>query len=461
MQTKRKKIIITVVTVVAVLLAVAAVGLGVYFGLFTSKGSAYSTPRIDLSVMPENVPDDLKYLYDVTVVDDGDGGESYLAHPDSILMPNAEGTETLYTFYVCGHGKGAIAVKSSADGGLTYSERQTNIPSSWAKSEETPTVYRLDFQSGETKYILISACPKWSGYTSGDGFCASVTDKDGNWSEFERFYGKNDSPHLNPIVAMSSLIHLKENGEYVDKWMGFFHDNNFKLYSTILTFENGNQMWSEPTEFLKNSYDANGKTIDQRLKAKGANLCELLVIRNDGGNGNVLCLIGRSNTKRINSLMAFSYDEGKTWTKLKEAPAELNGERHKAVYDGDRLFITFRSIERDPALLKKYKATTFVSEGWVAWVGTFDSLTDWYYNGESTGQYRLKLAHIYDEGQTSPDYVAGADTGYCGVTMVDGYIVVTTYGRALAGVDKTVIVSKRLKLADIDRLYEAYSAVQR
>lgn len=452
MVSRKKRIITIIIIIVAVLLVLAAIGAGIYFGVFTSRGSAYTVPRVDLSVEPENVPDDLKYLYDLTVVDEGDGGESYLAHPDSILMPTDEG-EALYTFYVCGHGKGAIAVKSSTDGGLTYSERITDIPSSWAKSEETPTVYRLDFADGKTRFLLVSACPKWAGYKEGNGFCASVTDSDGNWTEFERFYGKGEDPHLYPIVAMSSLIHLKENGSYVDKWMGFFHDNQFRLFSTVLTFDSdGNMQWSVPQEFLKNSYDSNGKTIDQRLKAKGVNLCELLVIRNESGNGDVLCMIGRSNTKLINSLMAFSYDEGKTWSELKEVPPELNGERHKAVYDGNRLFIAFRSIERDPKLLKEYKATKFVSESWVAWVGTFEALTDWYYNGHAEGTYRVKLAHMYLDGQTEPCGNANADTGYSGVTLVDGYIVVSTYGRAIAGSDKTVIVSKRIKLSDLDRL---------
>ena len=40
---------------------------------------------------------------------------------------------------------------------------------------------------------------------------------------------------------MASLTRLKENGEFVDKWMGFFHDSDFYNYKTILTFdENGN-----------------------------------------------------------------------------------------------------------------------------------------------------------------------------------------------------------------------------
>ncbi len=453
-QLKREKIIVITAIILLEIIVLGIIGTGIYLGMYSSVGHAYSLNRIDLTIRNNSVPDELKYMYDTTIVDDGDGGEPYLAHPDSIVMPTKDGQDAIYTFYVLGHGKGEIATKYSLDGGLTYSSRLTTTPQSWEKSEETPTVYRLDFQDGHTQFLLVSACPKWVGYKEGNGFCASITDEDGNWSEFERFYGKNDTPHLYPIVAMSSLVHLKENGEYVDKWMGFFHDNKFRLFSTILSFEDGKMHWSTPTEYLENSYDETGKNISQTLKAKAVHLCEVLVVRNDGGNGDVLCMIGRSDTKLMNSLMTFSYDEGKTWSQLKEVPAELNGERHKAVYDGNRLLITFRSIERDSALVKSYHTNKFISEGCVAWAGSFESLENWYYHGESTGQYRIKLFHTYLNGQTTSTFRANPDTGYCGVVIIDGYITVCTYGKAIAGSDKTVIISRRIKLDDIDKLYQ-------
>lgn len=78
-------------------------------------------------------------------------------------------------------------------------------------------------------------------------------------------------------------------------------------------------------------------------------MCEVECIRSEQGNGDELCLITRSNSKKINSLVSFSKDEGKTWSKPVELPAALNGERHKAEWTKDgRLFITFRSIERGP-----------------------------------------------------------------------------------------------------------------
>jgi len=37
-----------------------------------------------------------------------------------------------------------------------------------------------------------------------------------------------------PIVAMASLTQLKENGQFVDKWMGLFYDGDFYNYKSIL-----------------------------------------------------------------------------------------------------------------------------------------------------------------------------------------------------------------------------------
>lgn len=447
-----KKGKIAIISTVCVVFVLAVILTSVYFGLYSSIGKTYSTTRIDLSIKPSNLPSELEYLYDFTIVDQGDLGETYLAHPDSIMMPDESGNMALHTFYALGHGRGEIALKTSLDGGKTYSERLTNLPESWKYSEETPTVFRLDFLDGGVKYILISACPKWPGYKQGNGFCVSLC-TDGVWSEFERFYGEGDNPHLYPVVAMSSLVRLKKNGEFVDEWMGFFHDSNFNLYSTVLSFADGKMHWSEPKEYLANSYNGNGKSINQTLKAKATKACEVLVVRSEQGNGDTLCMITRSDTRLINSLMAFSYDEGKTWSELKEVPSELNGQRHKAIYDGNRLFITFRSVERDISFVSGADKNHFASEGCVAWVGTFQDLENWYYNGKCGSQYRIKIAHTYVAGQTQPTYFANDDTGYCGLALTcDGYIVVTTYGKALQGSDKTVIFSKRIKLSDIDKL---------
>ena len=102
------------------------------------------------------------------------------------------------------------------------------------------------------------------------------------------------------------------------------------------------------------------------------------------------------------------------------------------------------------------------SEGWVAWVGTYDDLK----NG-AEGQYRIKIAHTYLDQQNEPSIVANSDTGYCGnVVLDDGAIVTSSYGvfsteekeNGKYNTDKgkqkrkTFIVSKRIKLSDVEKL---------
>ena len=163
-------------------------------------------------------------------------------------------------------------------------------------------------------------------------------------------------------------------------------------------------------------------------------------------------------------MIAFSYDEGKTWSEPTEAPSALNGERHKAEYTSDgRLFITFRSIERGPKASANIKNSTdkkrgWISEGLVAWVGTYEDLK----NG-TEGDYRIKIAHIYNDDQKKPEYYAGSDTGYCGnVVLEDDTIVTCGYGKFSPdeklsdGTLRTYIASKRINLKDTDELVNKY-----
>ena len=410
-----------------------------YFG---NGAGNYSIPLVRLDVMPENTPDELKYLYETSVVDNG---LDYIGHPDAILLKDG----SILDVYPSGHGKGAVRSKISYDGGITYPGIIENQPKSWETSRETPTVYRLEFSDGTPdKILLICGNPDWrDGKGTIGGFNFSLSDDEGKtWTEFELCFGKKDEVTVIPIVAMASLTRLKENGKFVDKWMAFFHDRRFINYKTILSFENGKPVWSKPEPYF-----AKHRSIEKK-----ANMCEVEVVRSDCGKGDELCLIARCNNKRYNSILSFSKDEGKTWSKPVFVPSALNGERHKADYTPDgRLFITFRSIERDKEKIEKYSVEhmkNWFSEGWVAWVGTYDDLK----NGRE-GQYRIKLAHTYLKKQTEPALSANADTGYCGnVVFDDGTIVTSTYGafgeKKADGDYKTYVVSKRLRLADVDKL---------
>ncbi len=444
-----RKIIMIILAAAVVAGVIAGIVMLVRQENFT--GSDYSVPVLDLSEMPDELKGtEFEYLYELSVVD---SSRDYMAHPDSVLLKNGN----ILTVYPAGHGKGAVLNKISTDGGKTWNGEVENTPESWINSQETPTVYRLEFSDGRPdKLILISANPKWPNSKTVGGFECSVSEDEGKtWSEFERFYDLESEYPVTPIVAMASLTRLKENGEFVDKWMGFFHDADFYNYKTILTFdEEGNMHWSTPEKYF----------AEHREIEKSSNMCEVEVVRSDKGQGDELCLITRSNSKKINTLISFSSDEGKTWSEPKEAPAALNGERHKAEYTSDgRLFITFRSIERG-AKAAEYAKTADISKGWiseglVAWVGTYEDLKQ-----GNEGDYRIKLAHIYLEGQSEPEYYAGSDTGYNGnVVLEDDTIVTCGYGKFSTEEKtengrelKTYICSKRINLKDTDKLVEKY-----
>lgn len=483
----RKRIILTVVLILVATLALT--------GCSVPDVAAYTIPQIDLSEKLVRLPgedvniseeDIAKYSYlfnESTVVDNS---TNYIAHPDSILLKEkALGasefvyTDDILTMFPLGHGKGALKAKISTDGGKTYKEENTlkNTPKTWENSQETPTLYRLDFKEEKNKdkpdrLVMIAGNPYWPSSNGQsyerNGFNVSYSDPtqldDGTWvegrewTEFETFWGKDafgwweSFKAYDAIVAMSSLTQLKdENGNWVDQWMGLFHDHSFNCYKTILTFdENDKMQWSKPEKYFS----------DYRQIQFKSQMCEVECVRSDGGEGDTLAIITRSNSKKMNSMVSFSEDEGKTWSEPKELPSAISGERHKAEwiqYNGEwKLFITFRSIERNKANLASFApglTTGWFSEGWVAWVGDFDDLK----NG-TEGDFRVKLAHTYlSSEQTGPARSANADTGYCGnVVLTDGTIVTCSYGKFTQGSDDTYILSKRVRIEDLFALANAY-----
>jgi hypothetical protein len=137
----------------------------------------------------------------------------------------------------------------------------------------------------------------------------------------------------------------------------------------------------------------------------------------------------RENTHKGNSLVMFSTDEGKTWSKPIDTPWGLTGDRHMGVTLADgRLMIAFR----DQAINSPTRGH------FVAWVGTYDDVKN-----SRPGQYRIKLLHNF----------AKWDCGYPGVELLpDGTIVATTYLKYQPGEAKHSVVTTRFKINETDDL---------
>ncbi len=352
-----------------------------------SKG--FSIPLIDLSEERQR-----------QVIVDREPGQ-YLGHPTTVLL---EDKKTIIAVYPKGHGRGAIIMKRSTDGGLTWSNRLPT-PKSWETSLETPTIHRVIDRRGKKRLIVFSGLyPIRMAFSEDDGQ---------SWSELKPI------GDFGGIVAMGSVERLK-NGDYV----ALFHDDGryfrkdgknskfMTLYQTIS--KDGGMTWGEPQELFKS---------DQ------IHLCEPGVIRSP--NGKQLAMLLRENRRVRNSFVMFSNDEAKTWSQPVELPASLTGDRHTGKYSKDgRLFISFRDMAPE----------TPTKGDWVAWVGRYEDIAK-----QREGQYRVRLM---DNHKNKSGWEA--DCAYPGVEILpDGSFVTTTYGHWIPN-EAPYIVSIRLKLKELD-----------
>lgn len=363
----------------------------------------------------------------------------YLGQPDMIMLDDEE---TLMTVYPIGHGAGPIVMQVSKDGGKTWREK-TDTPHSWRESLETPTIYKLRFRSGRTKLLLISGRPNWHGNERG-GWQTSISDDHGvTWSEFQTIHSTLRTGSENwTTVAMASLIQLKDaNGEWIDQWMGVYHNEQFINYQTFLTFDaEGNAQWSEPKPYLK----------EHRDKESEYKICEVGLFRSP--DGNTITALGRAQSHQHESAIFHSTDEGRTWTEPLPAHPSIRGERHKAAYDpiSGRLVITFREILFSYDENGRLLADEWLAGDWVAWVGTYETLIE-----KTAGDYVLKLAEDWTNTPKS------GDTGYAGIVVkTDGTFILDSYGHWDKEFSKTwtegvltdlcYIIQATFKLTDIE-----------
>ena len=347
----------------------------------------YSIPTIDLADQSHR-----------QVVVDREAGQ-YLGHPTTVLL---EDGKTILCVYPKGHGRGAIVFKRSVDGGLTWSDRLPT-PASWATSLETPTIHRVVDVDGRRRLIL------WSGLFPAR---LAVSDDDGaSWSELQR------AGDWGGIVVMGCVEPLRKPGRY----LAMFHDDGryhsadatptnpptFTLYQTFS--DDGGLTWSEPQAVWR------GADI---------HLCEPGCIRSP--DGRQLAVLLRENSRRRNSYVIFSDDEGASWSEPRELPGALTGDRHTAKYGPDgRLLVSFRD--------QTHESPT--RGDWVAWVGAYSDIVE-----GREGQYRVRLM----------DNLQHADCAYPGVeVLADGTFVLTTYGHWAAD-EPPYICSVRVRLDELD-----------
>jgi hypothetical protein len=345
------------------------------------------------------------------IIVDREAGQ-YLGHVTTVLL---EDGKTIIAVYPKGHGRGAIVMKRSTDGGLTWSGRLPT-PGSWATSQEVPTIYRTVDKSGKKRLIMFSGLYP---------IRQAVSEDDGaTWTELTPI------GDFGGIVAMGSCVRLN-SGDY----LAMFHDDGryiagktakrgdkngspkFTLYQTLSA--DGGLTWSAP------------RAIAQHPQA---HLCEPGIVRSP--DGKQLAVLLRENSRKLNSFVIFSNDEGQTWSEPRELPAALTGDRHTAKYLPDgRLFITFRDTTRQSP----------TKGDWVAWLGHYDDIVK-----GTEGICRIRLM------KNNKD----ADCCYPGLELLpDSTVVTTTYGHWTPG-EMPYIVSVRFKPQELDAKLKAGQVLQ-
>ena len=333
------------------------------------------------------------------VIVDREPGQ-YLGHPTTVLL---EDGKTVLTVYPKGHGRGAIVLKRSTNGGLTWSER-LSVPENWATSLETPTIHGVVDAQGKKRLIV------WSGLYPAR---LSVSEDDGEtWTPLK------PAGDWGGIVVMGSVEPLRDQpGHY----LALFHDDG-------RFFAKSPKLIKPPvmTLYQTESHDG-GLTWDgprALFASSDIHLCEPGLIRSPDDKQLVVLL--RENLRHRNSHVIFSNDEGRTWTPPRELPAALTGDRHVGKYGPDgRLFISFRDMTRESA----------TKGDWVGWVGTYEDIV-----AGREGQYRVRIMHNTKD----------ADCAYPGVEVLpDGTFVATTYGHWTKD-ESPYVVSVRFKLSELD-----------
>lgn len=398
-------------------------------------GSCFSQNKNDTPYLTIPIIDLDKDTFMQVVVDKEDG--QYLGHPTTVLL---EDGKTILTVYPKGHGRGAIVYKKSTDGGLTWSER-IPVPESWATSLEVPAIHRVTGREGKKRLIVFSGLyPARIALSEDDGNTWSELKKAGDWGG---------------IVLMASVVQLKTgNGHY----MALFHDDMRFMTS------DGQEKYAEDrktndqilfTLYKSLSYDG-GLTWSHPeaiMSRRDMNLCEPGIIRSP--DGKKLAVLLRENSRRQNSQIIFSDNEGETWSSPRPLPNELNGDRHVLRYAPDgRLLVVFRdrspmNFSKDLTGLAKESGEVNLNEvavvtgkgsptegDWAGWVGSWEDLL----KGKE-GQYRIRFK----------DNIHSWDCCYPGVELLpDGTFVVTTYGHWEKD-KQPYILSVRFKLNELDK----------
>jgi len=372
-----------------------------------------------IELPPSSLPtaDDLVPVVDISgdaarqvVIVEG-SKDRYEGHPTTLL---ADDGKTVFCVWTTGHGGPCGQMARSDDAGLTWTRLDASLPPVYGRTHRNcPVLQKAHLPNGKTRYFVFSAKA-----SEGTGLGILVSDDFG-----KTWYESPCQPHLSAGMPPTGFMELK--------------DGTLALFGQM--FKDKGQAKDRPTDdqavWMSVSTDGGLTWGPARAvaAAESRNLCEPCCLRSPDGAS--LALVMRENRHKGRSMICFSQDEGKTWSKPVDTPWALTGDRHEGVMLPDgRYVIAFR----DQAVGSETRGQ------FMAWVGTWDDLEK-----GRPGQYRIHLLHHHGLPGKWPG--SPIDTGYPGVELLpDGTILCTTYTRHFDDDRQSSVVMTRFRIAETD-----------
>ena len=340
--------------------------------------------------------------------------DTYQGHPTTLLTPDGK---TLFCVWTIKHGGGCGPAARSDDGGRTWTRIDDLLPAQYKFHRNCPTLQTVPRPdgSGVNLCVFSANCQPETG--GGLGIMMS-RDNGKSW------WVTPPAPHLSAGMPPTGFMPLK--------------DGTSALFGQV--FKSKEKAKDRPTDdqavWMSVTKDGGFTWGAPRIvaAAENKNLCEPFALRSP--DGNEIGLLIRENRHTARSMMCFSRDEGKTWTKPVDTCWGLTGDRHEGVQLPDgRWVVAFRDRALGSSTYGQY----------VAWVGTYDDLR----NGRP-GQYRIHLMKSWSGTQYGG---WKGDTGYSGVELLpDGTILCTTYIKLFPDDRLQSVACTRFRISETDKL---------
>ena len=331
-----------------------------------------------------------------TVIASGADGV-YQGHPTTVVAPDG----TIYCVWTIKHGGKCGPMAKSTDGGKTWTRCDGIMPEAYRTHGNCPTLQTIRRPDGGVNLAVFS---------SKHG-CGIVISPDGGQSWWEAPTAK-----LSAGMPPTGFMMLKDGSAAL-----FGQIRNDPRVKT-------DRATDDQSVWMSISKDGGWTWGPMRVVATAPqkNLCEPFCLRSP--DGNELCLLIRENRHKGRSMMCFSRDEGKTWTKPEDTCWGLTGDRHEGIYLPDgRLFIAFRDRALGSSTYGHY----------VAWIGSYADL-----RADKPGDMRVLLLENMAENVW--------DTGYSGVELLaDGTSLCTTYMQYRLSDKAHSVVCTRFRPSDL------------